>query len=163
MTHHATPFSSTASRVWKTEIYMRALAKSIAQAKQGIVLRPRDFADTANDSTLRCAVQARRGCSSTTQHRRAVRYMAALPLGGDVVIGARSALFARSPNLVDRDGRRARFVYKHRSAHYHAREVALNSRGPSCATVIFATRPPDVETTIARRAASSSCWNCPRR
>lgn len=134
----------------KTEIYLRALAKTVAEGKRGICLIP-EIALTA---------QTVERFASHFPGRVAVSH-SALSLGEqfdewwwtrrgecDVVIGPRSALFAPQPDLgliiIDEEHE---WTYKQedKSPRYHARDVALKLAELSGATVILGSATPDVD------------------
>jgi primosomal protein N' (replication factor Y) len=134
----------------KTEIYLRTLAKIVAEGKRGICLVP-EIALTA---------QTVERFASGFPGRVAVLH-SALSLGEqfdewqrikegecDVVIGPRSALFAPQPNLgliiVDEEHE---WTYKQedKSPRYHARDVAVKLAKLSGATVILGSATPDVD------------------
>jgi len=134
----------------KTEIYLRALAKVVAEGKRGICLIP-EIALTA---------QAVERFASRFPGRVAVLH-SALSLGEqfdewqrtreegcDVVIGPRSALFAPQPDLgliiIDEEHE---WTYKQedKSPRYHARDVAVKLAELSGATVILGSATPDVD------------------
>lgn len=134
----------------KTEIYLRALAKVVAEGKRGICLIP-EIALTA---------QTVERFASRFPGRVAVLH-SALSLGEqfdewqriregecDVVIGPRSALFAPQPNLgliiIDEEHE---WTYKQedKSPRYHARDVAIKLAKLSGATVILGSATPDVD------------------
>ena len=134
----------------KTEIYLRTLAKIVAEGKRGICLVP-EIALTA---------QTVERFASRFPGRVAVLH-SALSLGEqfdewqrikerecDVVIGPRSALFAPQPNLgliiIDEEHE---WTYKQedKSPRYHARDVAVKLAELSGATVILGSATPDVD------------------
>jgi len=134
----------------KTEIYLRALAKVVAEGKRGICLIP-EIALTA---------QTVERFASRFPGRVAVLH-SALSLGEqfdgwwwtrkgecDVVIGPRSALFAPQPDLgliiIDEEHE---WTYKQedKSPRYHARDVAVKLAELSGATVILGSATPDVD------------------
>jgi primosomal protein N' (replication factor Y) len=135
----------------KTEIYLRALAESVAQGKRGICLVPE----------IALTPQTIERFASRFPGRVAVIH-SGLSLGEqfdewnrikegecDVVIGPRSALFAPQPDLglivVDEEHE---WTYKQsdKSPRYHARNVAIKLAEITGAVVILGSATPDVET-----------------
>jgi len=134
----------------KTEIYLRALAKVIAEGRRGICLVP-EIALTAQ--TVERFVSRFPG-------RVAVLHSALSPGEQfdewqwisegecDVVIGPRSALFAPQPDLgliiIDEEHE---WTYKQddQSPRYHARDVAVKLARLSGAVVILGSATPDIE------------------
>ncbi len=133
----------------KTEVYLRALQAAVELGKRGIVLVPeialtpqtvRRFAERFPG---RVAV-VHSGLSEGERHDqwygiREGRY--------DVVIGARSALFAPQPNLglivVDEEHE---WTYKQHDPppRYHAREVAEQLARITGATLVLGSATPDI-------------------
>lgn len=133
----------------KTEIYLRAFAQVIAGGKKGVCLIP-EIALTqqtverfASRFPGRVAV-LHSGLSLGEQFDEWQRIQ-----GGkcDVVIGARSALFAPVPDLglivIDEEHE---WTYKQedKSPRYHARDVAIELAQLSGAVVILGSATPDV-------------------
>ena len=134
----------------KTEIYLRALAKIIAQGKRGICLVPE----------IALTPQTVERFASRFPGRVAILHSGLSPGeqfdewqwtregNCDVVIGPRSALFAPQPGLgliiIDEEHE---WTYKQedKSPRYHAREVALKIAELSGATVILGSATPDLE------------------
>ncbi len=133
----------------KTEIYLRALAETLAQGRQGIVLVPE----------ISLTPQTIRRFGARFPNRLAVLH-SRLSLGErydtwrrcrdglvDIVVGSRSALFAPLPHLgliaIDEEHDPA---YKQESVpHYHARDVAIQLAGRVGATVLMGSATPDLE------------------
>ena len=134
----------------KTEIYLRALAQVIAQGKRGIclvpeiALTPQTVERFASRFPKRVAV-LHSGLSLGEQFDEWQRIKEG---SCDVVIGARSALFAPQPDLgliiIDEEHE---WTYKQedKSPRYHAREVALKLGELSGAAVILGSATPDLE------------------
>ncbi len=133
----------------KTEIYMRALAEIIAQGKQGIVLVPEI---SLTPQTIRrfgarferiAVIHSRLSIGERYDTWRRCRDGLV-----DVVIGARSALFAPLPQLglIALDEEHDPSYKQAESPRYHAREVALELARRAGAVVILGDATPDVET-----------------
>ena len=134
----------------KTEVYLQALAEVLKMGKQGIVLVPE----------ISLTPQTIERFASRFPHNVAVIH-SRLSLGEqfdqwrqikdgkfDVVIGARSAIFAPLPDLgliiIDEEHE---WSYKQDiSPRYHARSVALKLTELSQAVVILGSATPDMET-----------------
>ena len=134
----------------KTEVYLQALAEVLKMGKQGIVLVPE----------ISLTPQAIERFAGRFPHKVAVIH-SHLSLGEqfdqwrqirdgefDIVIGARSAIFAPLPDLgliiIDEEHE---WSYKQDiSPRYHARSVALKLAELSQAVVILGSATPDVET-----------------
>jgi len=133
----------------KTEIYLRALAQTVAAGKQGICLIP-EIALTqqtverfANRFPGRVAVLH----SGLTAGEQFDEWQWIAEGNCDVVIGPRSALFAPLPRLgliiMDEEHE---WTYKQddKSPRYHARDVAIKLAQLSDAVVVLGSATPDV-------------------
>jgi primosomal protein N' (replication factor Y) len=134
----------------KTEIYLQALDETVKLGKRGIVLVPE----------IALTPQILERFASRFPDRVAVMH-SKLSLGEqfdqwhqikngeyDVVIGARSAIFAPQPQLgliiIDEEHE---WTYKQdNSPRYHTRDVALKIAGLNGATVVLGSATPDVST-----------------
>ncbi|MCX7840560.1 MAG: DEAD/DEAH box helicase, partial [Anaerolineae bacterium] len=133
----------------KTEIYIRALAEIIAQGKQGIVLVPE--ISLTPQTIRRFGARFERIAVIHSQLSVGERYDTWRRCRDglvDVVIGARSALFAPLPNLglIAMDEEHDPSYKQAESPRYHAREVALELARLTGAVVILGDATPDVET-----------------
>jgi primosomal protein N' (replication factor Y) len=150
----------------KTEIYMRALAEIIAQGKQGIVLVPEI---SLTPQTLR-----RFGA----RFKRMVVIHSRLSIGErydtwrrcragliDVVIGARSALFAPVPHLglIVIDEEHDASYKQAETPHYHTRAVALELARRVGATVILGSATPALETYYRAARGEFTLLELPKR
>ncbi len=135
----------------KTEVYLQALAEAVRLGKRGIILVPE----------IALTPQTIERFASRFPNKVAVLH-SKLSLGEqfdewqrirkgevDVVIGARSAIFAPQPDLglivVDEEHE---WTYKQhdKSPRYHARNVAIKLAEQTGAVVILGSATPDVET-----------------
>ncbi len=135
----------------KTEIYLQALAEAVRLGKRGIVLVPE----------ISLTPQTIERFAARFPNRVAVLH-SQLSLGEqfdewqrirngefDVVIGARSAIFAPQPDLgliiIDEEHE---WTYKQheKSPHYHTRDVAIKLAELTGAVVVLGSATPDVET-----------------
>jgi primosomal protein N' (replication factor Y) len=138
----------------KTEVYLRAIAEEVAGGRQAIVLVPEIALTPQTISRFggrfpRLAVLH----SHLTEGQRADEWRRILSGGVDVVVGARSALFAPVPSLgvivVDEEHEPS---YKSpASPRYHARDVALERARIERALVILGSATPSLESWTAAR------------
>ncbi len=151
----------------KTEVYLQALAEAVKLGKRGIVLVPE----------IALTPQIVDRFASRFPHRVAVMH-SRLSLGEqfdqwhrikngeyDVVIGARSALFAPQPQLglivIDEEHE---WTYKQdNSPRYHTRDVALKIAELNKATVILGSATPDVSSYYHARKGDYRLLEMPER
>ena len=150
----------------KTEIYMRALAEIIAQGKQGIVLVPE--ISLTPQTIRRFGARFKRVAVVHSQLSIGERYDTWRRCRDglvDVVIGARSALFAPLPNLglIAMDEEHDPSYKQAEVPHYHAREVALELARRVGATVILGDATPDVETYYRATRGEFKLLELPKR
>ena len=135
----------------KTELYMRALEKVVAQGKRGIMLvpeislTPQTIGRFSGRFPGRVAVLHSR-LSPGEQHDEWWR----IKRGEfDVVIGPRSALFAPQPDLglivIDEEHEWS-YKQQENQPRYHAREVAIKMSGLLGVTMLLGSATPDLET-----------------
>ncbi|MCX5999909.1 MAG: primosomal protein N' [Chloroflexi bacterium] len=134
----------------KTEVYLRALAEAVAVGKRGIVLVP-EIALTPQTIERFAARFPRQVAVLHSKLSLGEQFdvWEQIRAGAfQVVIGARSAIFAPQPNLgivvLDEEHE---WTYKQQEAspHYHAREVAIKLAELCRATVVLGSATPDVE------------------
>lgn len=150
----------------KTEIYMRALAEVIAQDKQGIVLVPE--ISLTPQTIRRFGARFKRMAVWHSRLSPGERYDTWRRCRDglvDVVIGARSALFAPLPNLglivIDEEHDPS---YKQSDMpHYHTRAVALEIARRVGATVILGSATPDVESYYRATRGEFKLLELPKR
>ena len=143
----------------KTEIYLRCILQIVERGRQAIVLVPEIALtpQTVRRFTARFARVAilHSGLSATARHR----FWQQISQGqADVVVGARSAVFAPVPNLgmivVDEEHESS---YKQDLApRYHARDVAIKRGQLENIAVLLGSATPSLETwnrTIAQTPA----------
>jgi primosomal protein N' (replication factor Y) (superfamily II helicase) len=135
----------------KTEIYLQCIRDVVAQGKQAIVLVPeialtpqtqrRFFARFSRVAVLHS------GLTATDRHR----YWRMIAAGrADVIVGARSAIFAPARNLgiivVDEEHEAS---YKQDTApRYHGRDVAVKRAQMEGVPVILGSATPSLETYV---------------
>ena len=133
----------------KTEVYLQAIAKVVARGKQAIVLVPEIALtpQTVRRFTRRFERVAvlHSGLTASARHR----FWQQIKSGqADVVVGARSAVFAPVPDLgvlvVDEEHETS---YKQDQApRYHARDVAIKRAQLAGCPVILGSATPALET-----------------
>jgi len=138
----------------KTEVYLRAIAEEVARGRSAIVLVPEL---TLTPQTIERFGErfGRLGLlhSHLTEGARADEWRRIRAGEVDVVIGARSALFAPLPQLgiivVDEEHETS---YKQESSpRYHARDAALKRAEIERASVILGSATPSLESFHAAR------------
>ncbi|MGB4338159.1 MAG: primosomal protein N', partial [Bacillota bacterium] len=133
----------------KTEIYLRALERAAAQGKQGIFLVP----DIALTPQMLAAVSRRFGRRVAVLHsalaggQRMDQWERALRGEVDVVVGARSAVFAPLPNLglIVVDEEHDSSYKQDENPRYSARDVAIERGRITGATVVLGSATPSLE------------------
>lgn len=152
----------------KTEVYLQALAKTIALGKRGIALVPE----------IALTPQTIQRFASRFPGRVAILH-SKLSLGEqfdewrriekgdfDVVIGSRSAVFAPQPNIglivVDEEHEPS---YKQDEGpfRYHAREAAIKRAALEGAVVVLGSATPDVETFYLAQEGRYKLLSLPER
>jgi primosomal protein N' (replication factor Y) len=134
----------------KTEIYLRALAKTVARGKRGIVLVPEIALTSQTIERFASRFPGRVAVlhSGLSLGERFDEWQRIRDGAFDVVIGSRGAIFAPQPDLglivIDEEHEN---TYKQweQSPRYHAREVALKLSELTGAVVILGSATPDVE------------------
>ncbi len=152
----------------KTEIYLRALAHTVARGKRGIVLvpeialTPQTIERFASRFPGRVAVLH----SGLSLGERFDEWQRIRDGAFDVVIGSRGAIFAPQPDLglivIDEEHEN---TYKQweQSPRYHAREVALKLSELTGAVVILGSATPDVESFYRARTGRYRLLGLPHR
>ncbi len=146
----------------KTEVYLRAIERVVAAGRQAIVLVP-EIALTPQ-TVSRFKARFRRVAvlhSVLTEADRAGQWRAIRAGEVDVVVGARSAVFApvRSLGLVVLDEEHEAAYKQENVPRYHAREVAVERARREGASVILGTATPSLE---ALHAARGGTWRLAR-
>jgi primosomal protein N' (replication factor Y) len=151
----------------KTELYLRALEKTVAAGRQGIVLvpeislTPQTIRRFAGRFPGRVAVVH----SKLTQGERYDAWRRAKEGEVDVVVGSRSALFAPLPDIgvivVDEEHDAA---YKQvRTPRYHAREAAIRLARLHGAITLLGSATPSLESAFRARRGLYTQLTLPRR
>lgn len=133
----------------KTEVYLRLIAEVVARGRQAVMLVPEIALtpQTVKRITARFPRVAilHSGLSATMRHR----YWQQIASGqADVIVGARSAVFAPVPNpglfVVDEEHESS---YKQDTApRYHARDVAIKRGQIHDCPVVLGSATPSLET-----------------
>ncbi len=136
----------------KTEVYLRLIAETIARGKQAVLLVP-EIALTPQ-TTRRIKSRFPRvavlhsGLSQTARHK----YWQQIAVGrAEVVVGARSAIFAPVPNpglfVIDEEHESS---YKQDTApRYHARDVAIKRAQLANCPILLGSATPALESYCA--------------
>ncbi|HZL99169.1 MAG TPA: primosomal protein N', partial [Planctomycetota bacterium] len=132
----------------KTEIYLQALARVVERGRQGIVLVP-EIALTPQtvrrfrERFQRVAVLH----SHLTDAERAHEWRRIRAGEADIVVGARSAVFAPVPRLglVVLDEEHETSFKQQNAPRYHARDVAVERARLAGAVVLLGTATPSLE------------------
>ncbi|CAG0943777.1 Primosomal protein N' [Anaerolineae bacterium] len=151
----------------KTEIYLRALGEILAQGKQGIVLVPEISLTPQTIRRFGARFPNRLAVvhSKLSEGERYDTWRRCRDGLVDIVIGARSALFAPLPRLglivLDEEHDPA---YKQEVApHYHARDTAIEFAWRVGATVILGSATPDLETYYHATRGEITLLEMPKR
>jgi primosomal protein N' (replication factor Y) len=143
----------------KTEVYLRTLKKALAMGRQGIVLVPEITLTPQTAQRFQQRLGHQRVAvlhSHVTEGDRADAWRDVRAGKIDVVVGARSALFAPLPRLgvivVDEEHEGA--FKQESSPRYHARDVAMELARISQAVLILGTATPSFETLYAAKTGT---------
>ena len=133
----------------KTEVYLRAIAEAVARGKQAIVLVPEIALTPQTVSRFKARFPRVAVLHSVlTQGDRARQWRAIRNGEIDVIVGARSAVFAptRALGLIVLDEEHEAAYKQENDPRYHAREVAVRRSQLEGATVILGSATPSLET-----------------
>ncbi|MDE2842036.1 MAG: primosomal protein N' [Chloroflexota bacterium] len=152
----------------KTEVYLRAIAKTVALGKQALFLVPEISLtpQTVERVNARFPGKVAVTHSGLTDRQRFDQWWQMRDGDYDVVIGPRSALFAPLPSLglivIDEEHE---WTYKQVEAHpfYHARTAALELARLTGATVLLGSATPDIETYYHALQGSHKLLELPYR
>jgi primosomal protein N' (replication factor Y) (superfamily II helicase) len=133
----------------KTEVYLRAIRETVKKGRQAIVLVP-EISLTPQTVTRfknrfdRVAVLH----SGLTDAERYAQWRVIRSGRADVVVGARSAIFAPLPRvgLIVVDEEHENSFKQQNTPRYHARAVAIRRGALEGASVVFGTATPSLET-----------------
>ena len=139
----------------KTEVYFEAVADTIRNKRQTLILMPEIALTTQflNRFEKRFGVRPAEWHSQLTGRKRARTFAAIVENEASVIVGARSALFLPYADLgliiVDEEHDPA---YKQEDGvHYHARDMAIVRGHLAKIPVVLASATPSVETEVNAR------------
>ena len=150
----------------KTEVYLRAIAEVVRGGRQAIVLVPEIALTPQTVARFRARFPRLAVLHSVLSETDRARSWRAIRAGEvDVVVGARSAIFApvRSLGLVVLDEEHEQAYKQEGDPRYHAREVALRRAEREGAAVILGSATPALETLHAARTGRLRLARLPRR
>jgi len=150
----------------KTEVYLRAIETVVRAGRQAIVLVPEISLTPQTVSRFRARFPNIAVLHSHLSAGKRHREWRAIQSGSaDVVIGARSAVFAPAPRLglVVIDEEHENTFKQETNPRYHAREVALKRAKMLGIPVILGSATPSLETFHASRAGGLERIDLPRR
>lgn len=155
----------------KTEIYLAAIDKILAQNKQAIALVPEISLTPQTIARFGARFGERIGVihSRLSEGERFDTWRRIRDGKIDVVIGARSALFAPLPRLAlvvldeEHDASYKNDVEFQNSPAYHAREIALELARSHNVAVILGSATPDVETYSRAQRGEIKLLTLPQR
>ncbi|MBI2852040.1 MAG: primosomal protein N' [Chloroflexi bacterium] len=152
----------------KTEIYLQALAEAVRRGEKGIVLVPEIALtpQTIERFASRFPGKVAVIHSRLSPGERFDEWQRIRDGEFDVVIGARSALFAPQPDLgliVIDEEHEWNYKQADQSPHYHARTVAIKLAELSGAAVVLGSATPDVETYYRAQKADYQLVELPER
>jgi len=150
----------------KTEVYLRAITEVVRAGRQAIMLVPEIALTPQTVARFRARfprLAVLHSVLSETDRARAWRAIRAGEV--DVVVGARSAIFApvRSLGLVVLDEEHEQAYKQEGDPRYHARDVALRRAEREGAAVILGSATPALETIHAARTGRLRLARLPRR
>jgi len=150
----------------KTEVYLRAIARAVERGQQAIVLVP-EIALTPQ-TVARFKARFPRVAvlhSVLTQADRARQCRAIRNGAVDVIVGARSAVFAptKALGLIVLDEEHEGAYKQENDPRYHAREVAVHRAKLEGATVILGSATPSLEAVHKAQAGEYRLARLPGR
>jgi primosomal protein N' (replication factor Y) len=152
----------------KTEIYLRAVAKALAQGKQAIILVPEISLtpQTVHRFGARFGQRVAVFHSALTEGQRYDVWRQIRAGLKDIVIGPRSALFAPLPRLgliVLDEEHDASYKQEAPPPRYHARDAAVELARLTGATVILGSATPSLAAYVRARRGEWKLLEMPRR
>jgi primosomal protein N' (replication factor Y) len=152
----------------KTEVYLRAIRRVLERGKRGLVLVPEISLTPQTVLRFKQALPGKKVAvlhSMLTPNERTSQWRDIQEAKADLVIGARSAIFAPLPDLgliiVDEEHESS---YKQdTSPRYHARDVAVMRGKLLEATVILGTATPSLESLYNASTGKYGLLELPRR
>ena len=150
----------------KTEVYLRAIAEVVRAGRQAIVLVPEIALTPQTVARFRARFPRLAVLHSVLPESDRARAWRAIRAGEvDVVVGARSAVFApvRSLGLIVLDEEHEHAYKQEGDPRYHARDVALRRAEREGAAAILGSATPSLETVHAARTGRLRLARLPRR
>ena len=150
----------------KTEVYLRAIADVVRAGRQAIVLVPEIALTPQTVARFRARFPRLAVLHSVLAESDRARAWRAIKAGEvDVVVGARSAVFApvRNLGLVVLDEEHEHAYKQEGDPRYHARDVALRRAEREGAAAILGSATPSLETAHAARTGRLRLARLPRR
>jgi primosomal protein N' (replication factor Y) len=152
----------------KTEIYLRAVAATLAQGRRAIVLVPEISLTPQTTRRFLARFPGRVGLfhSQLSPGERYDTWQRARDGLIDIVVGPRSALFTPLPDLgliVIDEEHDASFKAQERAPAYHAREVALELARRVGATLILGSATPSLESFQRAQTGEFRLLRLPQR
>ena len=152
----------------KTEVYLQAISRVIAQGRRALFLVPEISLTPQTVQRVNDRFPGRVAVihSGLSERQRFDQWWQVRDGEFDVVVGPRSALFGPLPNLglivIDEEHE---WTYKQADAHpfYHARTAALELARLTGATVVLGSATPDVETYYHARQGHYRLLELPDR
>ena len=150
----------------KTEVYLRAIADVVAAGRQAIVLVPEIALTPQTVARFRARFPRLAVLHSVLAESDRARAWRSIRAGEiDVVVGARSAVFApvRSLGLIVLDEEHEHAYKQEGDPRYHARDVAVRRAEREGAAAILGSATPSLETVHAARTGRLRLARLPRR
>jgi primosomal protein N' (replication factor Y) len=152
----------------KTEIYLRAVAQTLARGRSAIVLVPEIALTPQTVRRFLARFPGRVGLihSQLSEGERYDTWRRSRSGRIDVVVGPRSALFTPLPDIgliVVDECHDDSYKQHHRTPRYHAREAAMAYAGMLDAVCILGSATPDVETAFKASEGEIQHLSLPKR
>ena len=151
----------------KTELYLRAIERTLAQGRSTICLIPEIALTPQTVDRFRARFGERVALwhSRLTNRQRALAWSRVADGSCPIVVGTRSAVFApvQRLGLVVLDEEHARTYKQEDVPRYHAREAAVARARLTGAVVVLGSATPSVESYYAARSASYALVTLPQR
>jgi primosomal protein N' (replication factor Y) len=150
----------------KTEVYLRAIERVVAAGKQAIVLVPEIALTPQTVSRFRARFRRVAVLHSVlTEADRAGQWRAIRAGEVDVIVGARSAVFAptRALGLIVLDEEHEGAYKQESTPRYHAREVAVRRAALEGAAVVLGSATPSLESWHRARTGEYRLARLPHR
>jgi primosomal protein N' (replication factor Y) len=150
----------------KTEVYLRAIAEVVRAGRQAIVLVPEIALTPQTVARFRARFPRLAVLHSVLTESDRARSWRSIRAGEiDVVVGARSAIFApvRSLGLVVLDEEHEHAYKQEGDPRYHARDVALRRAEREGAALILGSATPSLESVQAARTGKLRLARLARR